>query len=244
MNLTQCPPNIPITPTMSTCADKKPAQSPPAALPAKPAPPAAQKITCAANAHLDLPSQNPSHNLCRKHQNAPFARKLCLIFKKNRNKTSPYLSCHERAHLYPVTEQKILTKYQHLLTTFAAIRYPFDTLSICPQPPAMEAAASRPGHSWARPAPPSPRAAAPPARRSSPSSTTVSRAEMLHSAAWPQVRFSGQLHRDASRIWGRLEWLVSDSSAASQRLSQTYPHLGMQSQSTLASSGFGTFAFG
>ena len=251
MNLTQRPPNIPITPTMSTCADKKPAQSPPAALPAKPAPPAAQQITCAANAHLDLPSQNPSQNLCRKqcrkHQNAPFARKLCLIFKKNRDKTSPYLSCHDRSHQYPVTEQKILAKNQHLLTSFAAIRYPFDTLPVCPQPPAMEAAASRPGHSWARPAPPSPRAAAPPARSSSPSSTTVSRAEMLHSAAWPQVRFFWrQAHRGASPrfVRRRPQWLFADSSVASQRLSQTYPHLGMQSQSTLASSGFGTFAFG
>ena len=157
---------------------------------AKPAPPAAQKTTCAANAHLYLPSQNQSYKLCRKHQNAPFSQKLPAFFKKNRNKTSPYLSCHGRAHQYPVTEQKILAKNQHLLTSFAAIRYPFDTLPVCPQPPAMEAAASRPGHSWARPAPPSPRAAAPPARRSSPSSTTVSRAEMLHSAAWPQVKFS------------------------------------------------------
>ena len=203
MNLTQCPPNIPITPTMSTCSEKRPAQCPPAAPPtgcaaatgkkstrashgaptppcataaaknattaAKPAPPAAQKTTCAANAHLDLPSKNQSHRLCRplcrklcrKHQNAPFSQKLCLIFKKNRNKTSPYLSCHDRSHQYPVTEQKILAKYQHLLTSFAAIRYPFDTLPVCPQPPAMEAAASRPGHSRARPAPPSPRAAAP-----------------------------------------------------------------------------------
>ena len=263
MNLTQCPPNISIITTMSTCSEKKPAQSPPAAPPtvcaaatgkksanashgaptppsataaANPAPPAAQQTACAANAHLDLPSQNQSHRLCRplcrklcrKHQNAPFSRKLCLIFKKNRDKTSPYLSCHGRAHLYPVTEQKILAKYQHLLTTFAAIRYPFDTLSVCPQPPAMEAAASRPGHSWARPVPPSPRAAAPPARSCSSSSTTVSRVEMLHSAAWPQVRFSGQLHRDASRIWGRLEWLVSDSSAASRRLSQTHPHFELQ----------------
>ena len=213
---------------MSTCSDKKPAQSPPAAPPpappsvsaaatgkeranashgappppsataaaknaattAMPAPPAAPKKIGAANAHLYLPSQNQSYKLCRKHQNAPFGRKLCLIFKKNRNKTSPYLSCHVRAHLYPVTEQKILAKYQHLLTSFAAIRYPFDTLPVCPQPPAMEAAASRPGHSRARPAPPSPRAAAPAARSSSLSSTTVSRAEMLHSAAWPQVRFS------------------------------------------------------
>ena len=156
------------------------------------------KTTCAANAHLDLPSKNQSHRLCRplcrklcrKHQNAPFSQKLRLIFKKNRDKTSPYLSCHDRSHQYPVTEQKILAKNQHLLTSFAAIRYPFDTLPVCPQPPAMEAAASRPGHSWARPAPPSPRAAAPPARRSSPSSTTVSRAEMLHCAAWPQVKFS------------------------------------------------------
>ena len=232
MNLTQRPPTIPITPTMSTCSEKKPAKSPPAAPPivcaaatgkkstrashgaptppcataaaknatttAKPAPPAAQKTTCAANAHLDLPSKNQSHRLCRplcrklcrKHQNAPFSQQLRLFFKKNRDKTSPYLSCHDRAHQYPVTEQKILAKNQHLLTTFAAIRYPFDTLPVCPQPPAMEAAASRPGHSRARPAPPSPRAAAPPARRSSPSSTTVSRAEMLHSAAWPQVKFS------------------------------------------------------
>ena len=217
MNLTQCPPNIPITTTMSTCSDKKPAQSPPAAPPpapptvcaaatgkkstrashgaptppcataaaknattaAKPAPPAAPNKTCAANAHLYLPSQNQSYNLCRKqcrkHQNAPFSPKLPAFFKKNRPKTSPYLSCHVRAHQYPVTEQKILAKNQHLLTSFAAIRYPFDTLSVCPQPPAMEAAASRPGHSWARPVPPSPRAAAPPARRSSPSSTTVSK---------------------------------------------------------------------
>ena len=165
-----------------------------AAAAAKPAPPAAPKKTGAANAHLDLPSQNQSHRLCRllcrKHQNAPFSQKLRAFFKKNRNKTSPCLSCHDRLHLYPVTEQKILAKYQHLLTTFAAIRYPFDTLSVCPQPPAMEAAASRPGQLWARPAPPSPRATAPPARRSSPSSTTVSRADMLHCAAWPQVRFS------------------------------------------------------
>ena len=217
---------------MSTCSERKPAQSPPAAPPtvcaaatgkksarashgaptppsataaakkaataAKAAPPAAPKKTCAANAHLDLPSKNLSHRLCRplcrklcrKHQNAPFSQKLRAFFKKNRPKTSPYLSCHERSHQYPVTEQKILAKYQHLLTSFAAIRYPFDTLSVCPQPPAMEAAASRPGQSWARPVPPSPRAAAPPARRSSPSSTTVSRAEMLHSAAWPQVKFS------------------------------------------------------
>ena len=141
----------------------------------------------AANAHLDLPSKNQSYKLCRKHQNAPFSQKLPAFFKKSRDKTSPYLSCHDRSHQYPVTEQKILAKYQHLLTSFAANRYPFDTLPVCPQPPAMEAAASRPGHSWARPAPPSPRAAAPPARRSSPSSTTVSRAEMLHCAAWPQV---------------------------------------------------------
>ena len=228
MNLTQRPPNIPITPTMSTCSEEKPAKGPPAAPPtvcaaatgkkstrashraptlpcataaaknaaaaAKPAPPAAPKKTGAANAHLDLPSQNQSHRLCRllcrKHQNAPFSQKLRAFFKKNRNKTSPCLSCHDRLHLYPVTEQKILAKYQHLLTTFAAIRYPFDTLSVCPQPPAMEAAASRPGQLWARPAPPSPRATAPPARRSSPSSTTVSRADMLHCAAWPQVRFS------------------------------------------------------
>ena len=186
-----------MTPTMSTCSEKKPAQSPPAAPPtvcaaatgkkstrashgaptppcataaaknatttAKPAPPAAQKTTCAANAHLDLPSKNQSHRLCRKlcrkHQNAPFSQKLRAFFKKNRPKTSSNISCHERSHKYPVTEQKILAKYQHLLTSFAAIRYPFDTLSVCPQPPAMEAAASRPGHSWARPAPPSPRAA-------------------------------------------------------------------------------------
>ena len=236
MNLTQCPPNISITTTMSTCSERKPAQSPPAAPPAAPptvcaaatgkksarashgaptppsataaaknaatttmpAPPAAPNKTCAANAHLDLPSKNPLHRLCRplcrplcrKLQNAPFFKKLRAFFKKNRNKTSPYLSCHVRAHQYPVTEQKILAKNQHLLTSFAAIRYPFDTLPVCPQPPAMEAAASRPGHSWPRPAPPSPRAAAPPARRSSPSSTTVSRAEMLYSAAWPQVKFS------------------------------------------------------
>ena len=193
MNLTQCPPNISITTTMSTCSEKKPAQSPPAAPPtvcaagtgkksarashgaptppsataaaknatttAKPAPPAAPNKTCAANAHLYLPSQNQSYKLCRKHQNAPFSQKLRAFFKKSRAKTSPYLSCHDRAHLYPVTEQKILAKNQHLLTSFAAIRYPFDTLSVCPQPPAMEAAASRPGHSWPRPAPPSPRAA-------------------------------------------------------------------------------------
>ena len=201
MNLTQRPPNISITPTMSTCSERKPAQSPPAAPPtvcaagtgkkragashgapnppsataaaknaattAMPAPPAAQKKTGAANAHLDLPSKNQSHRLCRplcrklcrKHQNAPFSRKLCLIFKKNRDKTSPSLSCHDRAHQYPVTEQKILAKNQHLLTSFAAIRYPFDTLPVCPQPPAIDAAASRPGHSWARPAPPSRRAA-------------------------------------------------------------------------------------
>ena len=228
MNLTQRPPNVPITPTMSTCSEEKPAQSPPAALPtvcaaatgkksarashgapapppataaaknaattAMPAPPAAPKRICAANAHLDLSSKNRSHRLCRplcrKHQNAPFFKKLRAFFKKNRPKTSSYLSCHERSHLYPVTEQKILAKNQHLLTTFAAIRYSFDTLSVCPQPPAIDAAPSRPGHSWPRPAPPSPRAAAPPARRSSPSSTTVSRAEMLHCAAWPQVRFS------------------------------------------------------
>ena len=273
---------------MSTCSEKKPAQSPPAAPPpapptvcaaatgkksanashpappppsataaaknatttAMPAPPAAQKTTCAANAHLDLPSQNQSHRLCRKlcrkHQNAPFSQKLCLIFKKSRDKTSPYLSCHDRSHLYPVTEQKILAKNQHLLTTFAAIRYPFDTLPVCPQPPAMEAAASRPGQSWAKPVPPSPRAASPAARRSSPTSTTVSRAEMLHSAAWPQVRFSepgpldspalgwtrriithtpkSQAHGGASQIWGRPQWPVSDSSVASQRLSQTQPH--------------------
>ena len=226
MNLTQCPPNIPITPTMSTCSEEKLAQSPPAAPPtvcaaatgkksagashrapaptppsataaakkaaaaAKPALPAAQKTTCAANAHLYLPSKNQSHRLCRKQQNAPFSQKLRAFFKKNRNKTSSNISCHGRAHLYPVTEQKILAKKQHLLTSFAAIRYPFDTLPVCPQPPALDATPSRPGHSWARPAPPSPRAAAPPARRSSPSSTTVSRAEMLHCAAWPQVRFS------------------------------------------------------
>ena len=236
MNLTQCPPNIPITPTMSTCSGKKPAKSPPAAPPpapptvcaaatgkksasashgaptppsataaaknatttAKPAPPAAQKKTCAANAHLDLPSHNPSHRLCRplcrklcrKLQNAPFSQQLRAFFKKNRPKTSSNISCHGRVHLYPVTEQKILAKYQHLLTSFAAIRYPFDTLPVCPQPPAMEATASRPGQSWAKPAPPSPRAAAPPTRSWSSSSTTVSRAEMLHCAAWPQVRFS------------------------------------------------------
>ena len=295
MNLTQCPPNISITPTMSTCSEKKPAQSPPAAPPpapptvcaaatgkksasashgaptppsataaaknaattTMPAPPAAPKKTGAANAHLDFPSKNQSHRLCRplcrklcrKHQNAPFSQKLRLIFKKNRDKTSPYLSCHDRSHLYPVTEQKILAKNQHLLTSFAAIRYPFDTLPVCPQPPAMEAAASRPGHSWPRPAPPSPRAAAPPAMRSSPSSTTVSRAEMLHCAAWPQVRFStpGPLDSPAlgwtRRIitktltvkppgvhpgfWGRPQWLVSDSSATSQRLSKTHPHSGL-----------------
>ena len=193
MNLTQCPPNIPITPTMSTCSEEKLAQSPPAAPPpapptvcaaatgkkstrashgaptppaataaaknatttAKPAPPAAPKRICPANAHLDL----LSYKLCRKHQNAPFSQKFRAFFKKNRDKTSPYLSCHDRSHLYPVTKQKILAKYQHLLTSFAAIRYPFDTLPVCPQPPAMEAAASRPGHSWARPAPPLPRAA-------------------------------------------------------------------------------------
>ena len=171
-------------PPSATAAAKK------AATAAKPAPPAAQQKTGAANAHLYLPSQNQSYKLCRKHQNAPFSRKLRAFFKKNCKKTSPYLSCHGRSHQYPVTEQKILAKYQHLLTTFAAIRYPFDTLSVCPQPPAMEAAASRPGHSWARPAPPSPRAAAPAARSSSLSSTTVSRAEMLHCAAWPQVKFS------------------------------------------------------
>ena len=197
MNLTQRPPNIPITPTMSACSDKKPAQRPPAApstvcavgtgkkranashhaptppcataaaknaaTTTMPAPPAAQKTACAANAHLDLPSQNQSHRLCRKlcrkHQNAPFSQKLPAFFKKNRPTTSSNISCHGRAHLYPVTEQKILAKNQHLLTSFAAIRYPFDTLSVCPQPPAMEAAASRPGHSWPRPAPPSPRAA-------------------------------------------------------------------------------------
>ena len=205
MNLTPRPPNISITPTMSTCADKKPAQRPPAAPPAAPptvcaagtgkksanashgaptppsataaaknaattampAPPAAQKTTCAANAYLDLPSQNQSHRLCRplcrklcrKHQNAPFFKKLRAFSKKNRPKTSSNTSCRERSHKYPVTEQKILAKNQHLLTSFAAIRYPFDTLPVCPQPPAMEAAASRPGHSWARPAPPSPRAA-------------------------------------------------------------------------------------
>ena len=221
---------------------------------AKPAPPAAHKTTCAANANLDLPSQNQSHRLCRplcrklcrKHQNAPFSQQLPAFFKKSRDKTSPYLSCHDRAHQYPVTEQKILAKYQHLLTTFAAIRYPFDTLPVCPQPPAMEAAASRPGHSRARPAPPSPRAAAPPARRSSPSSTTVSRAEMPHSAAWPQVRFSApgpldspapgwtrriitntpksQAHGGASQIWGRPQWPVADSSVASRRLSETHPY--------------------
>ena len=179
-------------PPSATAAAKK------AATAAKAAPPAGQKNSGAANAHLDLPTRNQSHrlcrplcrNLCRKHQNAPFSQQLPAFFKKNRDKTSPYLSCHDRAHQYPVTEQKILAENQHLLTSFAAIRYPFDTLPVCPQPPAKEAAASRPGHSWARPAPPSPRAAAPPARRSSPSSTTVSRAEMLHSAAWPQVRFS------------------------------------------------------
>ena len=246
MNLTQCPPNISITTTMSTCYERKPAQSPPAAPPpapptvcaaatgkkrarashgaptppsataaakkaataAKAAPPAAQKNSGAANAHLDLPSKNLSHRLCRplcrKHQNAPFSQKLRAFFKKNRDKTSPYLSCHDRAHQYPVTEQKILAKNQHLLTSFAAIRYPFDTLPVCPQPPAMEAAASRPGHSWARPAPPSPRAAAPPARRSSPSSTTVSRAEMLYSAAWPQVKFSAPGPLDSPALgWTR-----------------------------------------
>ena len=292
MNLTQCPPNIPITPTMSTCSEVKPAKSPPAAPPpapptvcaaatgkkstrashgaptlpsataaaknattnAKPAPPAAQNKTGAANAHLYLPSQNQSYKLCRKHQNAPFSQQLPAFFKKNRPKTSPYLSCHVRAHQYPVTEQKILAKNQHLLTTFAAIRYPFDTLPVCPQPPAMEAAASRPSHSWARPAPPSPRAATPPARRSSPSSTTVSRAEMPHSAAWPQVRFStpgpldspapgwtrriitntpkSQAHGGASQIWGRPQWPVSDSSVASQRLSETTPILNCTPLST------------
>ena len=244
MNLTQCPPNIPITPTMSTCSEEKLAQSPPPAPPtvcaaatgkksarashrapapppppataaaknaataAKPAPPAAPKRICAANAHLYRPSKNQSHRLCRKlcrkHQNAPFFKKLRAFFKKNRPKTSSNISCHERSHLYPVTEQKILAKKQHLLTSFAAIRYPFDTLPVCPQPPALDATPSRPGHSWARPVPPSPRAAAPPARRSSPSSTTVSRAEMLHCAAWPQVRFSAPGPLDSPALaWTR-----------------------------------------
>ena len=246
MNLTQRPPNIPITPTMSTCSERKPAQSPPAAPPpapptvcaaatgkksarashgaptppsataaaknaaaaAMPAPPAAPNKTCAANANLDLPSKNQSHRLCRplcrKHQNAPFSQKLRAFFKKNRNKTSPYLSCHDRSHLYPVTEQKILAKNQHLLTSFAAIRYPFDTLPVCPQPPAMEAAASRPGQSWARPAPPSPRAAAPPARSCSSSSTTVWRADMLHCAAWPKVKSSAPGPLDSPALgWTR-----------------------------------------
>ena len=251
-----------MTPTMSTCSQKKPAKSPPAAPPsvcatgtakesasashgaptppsatapaknataaAKPAPPAAQKKVGAANAHLYLPSQNPSHRLCRllcrKHQNAPFSQKLRLLFTKNRRKTSPSLSCRDRSHLYPVTEQKTLAKYQHLLTSFAAIRYPFDTLPVCPQPLAMEAAASRPGQSWARPAPPSPRAAAPPTRSWSSSSTTVSRADMLHCAAWPQVRFSGPGSQGCSPDLGRPQWPVSDSSVASQRLSETHPH--------------------
>ena len=196
MHLTQCPPNIPITPTMSTCSEEKLAQSPPPAPPtvcaaatgkksarashrapapppppppataaaknaataAKPAPPAAPKRICAANAHLYRPSKNQSHRLCRplcrklcrKHQNAPFFKKLRAFFKKNRDKTSSNISCHERSHQYPVTKQKILAKKQHLLTSFAAIRYPFDTLPVCPQPPALDATPSRPGHSWAR----------------------------------------------------------------------------------------------
>ena len=187
MNLTQRPPNISITTTMSTCSEKKPAINPPtvcaaatgkkstrashgappppsataaaqnAATTAMPAPPAAPNKTCAANTHLYLPSHMPSHRLCRqlcrKHQNAPFFKKLRAFFKKNRDKTSPYLSCHERSHQCPVTRKKIQGKFRPPLTTFASIRYPIDTLPVCPQPPAMDATASRPGQSWAKPAP-------------------------------------------------------------------------------------------
>ena len=224
MNLTQCPPINPMTPNMSTCSDKKPAQSPPAAPPtacaagtgkksanashgaptpprataaaknataaAKPAPPAAQQKTGAANAHLSLPSQNPSHKLCRKHQNAPFSQKLRAFFKKNRRKTSPSLSCHERSHQCPVTRKK--NSRQNLT--------PFDLFSVHPIPyrypsclptAACDGRNRKPsGPSWAKPAPPSPRAAAPPPRSCSSSTTTVWRGDMLHCAAWPQFRFS------------------------------------------------------
>ena len=166
------------TPPPATAAAKK------AATAAKPAPPAAQKITCAANAHLYLPSKT-SHTDCAaccaansaaNTKTRPFPKNCALIFKKNRNKTSPYLilsrqvasiSCHE--------EQKILAK---ISTPFDLLCRPSDTLSI----PFLSAHSrlrwrrpqAGPGHSWAKPVPPSTRAAALPARRSSPSSTTVS----------------------------------------------------------------------
>ena len=264
MNLTQCPPINPMTPTMSTCSEEKPAKSPPAvcavgtgkkstrashgaptppsATPAaknatttaKPAPPAAQKKTCAANAYLDLPSKNQSHRLCRKlcrkHQNAPFSKNCAPFSRKTAAKRHP--RC-------PVTKDRINVlsrgkknqgKFRPPLTTFASIRYPIDTLPVCPQPPAMEATASRPGQSWARPAQPAPRAAAPPAKSCSSSSTTVCRADMLHCAPWPQVRFSAPGSQECIPHLGRPQGLVSDSSVASQRLSETHPRFELHPQ--------------
>ena len=164
MNLTHCPPTIPITPTMSTCSEKKPAQSPPAAPPtvcaaatgkksarvshrarpalcdrcrqkrdddAKPAPPAAQKKTCAANAHLDLPSKNQSHRLCRplcrNTKTRPFPENCALISRKPRqNVTLPILSrqvtsisCHGAEN-----SSQISTPFDHLCGHPIPFRYP------------------------------------------------------------------------------------------------------------------------
>ena len=139
---------------------------------AKPAPPAAPKKTGAANTHLDLSSKKQSHRLCRplyrklcrKHQDAPFSQKLRAFFKKNRRKTSPSLSCHERSHQCPVTREKnsrqISTTFDHLCLHPIPYRYPS-----CLPTAACDRRNRKPsGPSWAKPAPPSPRAAAPPTR--------------------------------------------------------------------------------
>ena len=186
-----------------------------------PAPPTHTLISRHKTSHTDC-AAHCAANSAANTKTRPFSRNCAPFPRKTAPKRHPTHPGRERSHKYPVTEQKILAKNQHLLTSFAAIRYPFDTLPVCPQPPAMEAAASRPGHSWARPGP-----ALAPRRRRGVALHHQRPYRALICSTVPLGRrsnFRANLTVMHPGIWGRLEWLVSDSSAASRRLSQTHPH--------------------